>query len=339
MLTGLNMSLMAHASGQSLIDVRIPPLVLDEVVAAHARASEESETAVKRIQRQRKRLGLPRLVETAEPGSYREYLETRLDEHLGFGPLSWPSIDHKSLVERAIGRTPPFDAHGGGYRDSLIWTSVLELAREGHHVVLVSGDRAFSGSGESLHPVLQEEVAPLAGTVELVRDLSMWLLQTLPWKSDTLKGVLALARDEDFLDYFLNSDMQGDLVPDTEAMGFDEAPFEFDATEITWAGTTTRVSSRRRDDGATLVEYDIDQEIAFEASLPEKYVAPPSWEKAVAGGRLFVRGQVGMVVRVAVLFDNEQGMAFESVSWRRSDGTPAGPGIEPALTGTPLFDL
>lgn len=90
-----------------------------------------------------------------------------------------PDVPHLAVVRRALARQRPFDAAGkDGYRDALLWETVLALARGGQRVILVSADaRAFaSGKGESLklHPDLAHEAGVTtdgAGTVELAGSL------------------------------------------------------------------------------------------------------------------------------------------------------------------------
>ena len=115
--------------------------------------------------------------------NYRKYVEERFDERLSFTVLPWPQTAHQDLAMRAVNRTPPFNEKGTGYRDSLVWADVVELARSGHDVALVSMDKAFEGNPGELAPALQAEVDPLEGSVELVRDFSSWLIAALPWKS------------------------------------------------------------------------------------------------------------------------------------------------------------
>lgn len=91
--------------------------------------------------------------------------------------LSLPVVDHSELVRRSLQRRPPFDLHDRGYRDALIWHTVLELVRDGEEVLLISNDgRAFSAEGDtsSLHPALAAEIEASCGDrrrVTLRRDL------------------------------------------------------------------------------------------------------------------------------------------------------------------------
>jgi len=91
--------------------------------------------------------------------------------------LPVPAVEHSELARRSLHRRPPFDAHDRGYRDALIWHTVLDLVEQGEDVLLVSDDaRAFSSKSEPgrLHPALASEVEALCGDrrrVHLAREL------------------------------------------------------------------------------------------------------------------------------------------------------------------------
>jgi hypothetical protein len=72
----------------------------------------------------------------------------------------YPATDHRETVSRALRREPPFDSAGkDGYRDTVLWESVLEVARAtGERVVLVSADRVFRTDKDELHPTLAAEI-------------------------------------------------------------------------------------------------------------------------------------------------------------------------------------
>jgi PIN domain len=129
--------------------------------------------------KERRMLGLGQVKVDDTELDHRAYLTERLDEVLAITVMDWPTISHRELVVRAISRTPPFDHKGSGYRDSLVWADVVELAKAGHHVALASEDKIFAGQDGMLAPHLKAEVADVRGDVELVRDLGNWLLAQL----------------------------------------------------------------------------------------------------------------------------------------------------------------
>src|SRR5262249_54391515 len=156
---------------------------------------------------------------------YRADLTERLEEVLGIAVLDWPDVPHSDLVSRAVSRRPPFDSKGSGYRDSLVWANVLELAKARADVALCSEDKIFAGQDETLAPQLQAEIATIGGSVELVRDLGKWLLDQLPWTSDSLAAAVARGRDEEFYQFLLQSDLQQYLIPEPKDLGFSQSPY------------------------------------------------------------------------------------------------------------------
>jgi hypothetical protein len=71
--------------------------------------------------------------------------------------LPFPRITHEAVVKRALQRRQPFDPEGkDGYRDTLLWESLIELTAN-DEVVFASRDiRAFFGgkadAGLAQHP-------------------------------------------------------------------------------------------------------------------------------------------------------------------------------------------
>lgn len=271
---------------------------------------------------------------------YRGYLTERFEETLGFEILPWPDVSHERLVARAVNRHPPFDANGGGYRDALVWESVRELAAQGKKVVLASADRAFSGQDGRLAPELADEVNRLTGTVELTQDLSSWLRSNLPWRSATVAESLALAQDEQLWRYYAESDIHEAMMPEASALGFDLAPYGLEITGVDWMGSAKRTGAKVGSDGFVLVDYQLDMRVEFEAELPASARTAPAWERSVVGyERVRVTGSVDVVACIGVLFDDELGMSFEQVDWRRADGYPAGQGVKAEVPGPPLFEM
>jgi hypothetical protein len=324
--TGLKFQLLEHMIRQTLISVYIPASVLEEVVAHHGRAVEEANKKLETAVRDRRLLGLgPVKVEDTE-FDYRAYLVERFDEVLSITVTDWPNISHRELVTRAVSRKPPFDQKGSGYRDSLVWADVIALAKAGHDVVLVSEDRIFADPNGMLAAQLRAEVASIPGRVELVRDLGKWLLAQLPWTTASLKDAVAYGRDQQFYEFYLQSDLQSDLIPEAQDLGLRRAPYSLEITDIRWGGLFAPLGAVRSPDGLILAEYDLDQDVDFEAELPEATEVEDGWEVSSPNylGHIGVRGQVRMIVRLAVLFDDEFGLSVEELSWRRSDGS--GPG-------------
>ncbi len=57
---------------------------------------------------------------------YRNYIEKLFTSHR-IQILSYPSINHESIVERIFKKLKPFDQNENGYRDYIIWCTIKEL--------------------------------------------------------------------------------------------------------------------------------------------------------------------------------------------------------------------
>ena len=73
--------------------------------------------------------------------------------------LEYPTVPHEQIVNRAASRTKPFDKNGSGYRDTLIWFNILELAAAvDGQIVLVTRDDDFRGDHGNLHEDLVNDL-------------------------------------------------------------------------------------------------------------------------------------------------------------------------------------
>lgn len=334
------MQLLGIRALDGALSVYIPAPVLEELIAHYGREARDKEADLARLRHNLDRLGVPLAGESQrKPLGYREFLIERFDEVLSFEISEWPTVAHSQLVQRAVARKRPFDQKGGGYRDSLVWASVVELAADGHDVALVTADLTFSEKDGLLHPELAEEIEPLSGTVELVRDLSSWLLATLPSGPGDVREAVALERDKEFTEYYLASDMQEWLIPEAAEIGFSHRPIRFEVEETIWDGDIRKVTTSSPGEGALVAEYDLDQVVEFRALLSEATEVEHDWSvESQMADEVLVTGSLRMIVRVAVLFEADLSFSVDVLSWRRADGRPPGPGIsEPDPTQTPLF--
>ena len=113
-------------------------------------------------------------------------LQQRLAE-LGAEDMAIPLVPHERVVDRIYDRKAPFTKGGknkeDGYKDFLLWSTVLEIARanSGQNVVLVSGDRGF-GQDNELHPHMVADADGL--DIRLVSDLKAFHENEVqPWFS------------------------------------------------------------------------------------------------------------------------------------------------------------
>jgi hypothetical protein len=96
--------------------------------------------------------------EKQEIARYRLFLSTQLAK-VGARIATFPSISHEAVVERALTRKKPFATSGAGYRDFLIWRTVVAEAATGHfEVVFVTNNARDFAEGAKLHPDLRADL-------------------------------------------------------------------------------------------------------------------------------------------------------------------------------------
>jgi predicted nucleic acid-binding protein len=192
-----------HIRNQSLygpITLIVPELVVREVVRVYRRklkgAQRELRNAI--VLRRKLQAGAPdpaldQVVTDvnvdAAAGEYESRLRQKLEQAKArLVPL--PDVSHDRLVHDALRGRKPFDQEGQkGYRDALIWHSVLGIASSFSRVILVSANHNDFGSrqaSEQLAKDLVEDLTALGqdgaavADVGLRRDLASVIEHDLP---------------------------------------------------------------------------------------------------------------------------------------------------------------
>lgn len=77
--------------------------------------------------------------------------------------LGYEEVDISELVRRAIQRIRPFSNNGEGFRDAMIWLSIINFLKKekNNKTVFISNDKkAFvNGDNQELHPTLKNDLA------------------------------------------------------------------------------------------------------------------------------------------------------------------------------------
>lgn len=109
---------------------------------------------------------------------FRDYLRNKLSR-VNCTFLDYPNVSHEVLSERAIQRRRPFRANDRGYRDALIWESILQLAAESSDTriaFITSNYRDFANENipEQLHPDLIADIESRRGNSETFSEIQLW---------------------------------------------------------------------------------------------------------------------------------------------------------------------
>jgi len=122
-------------------EVCVPGVVYDEAINLVRKSVEEINAKLDVAQRLTgddtaySKLNIERRLST-----YAESL-TALFKDLNARVLPYPSVTHKKLATRALIPSKPFVTSGRGYRDALIWFSLLELTQDcGEEISFITGN-------------------------------------------------------------------------------------------------------------------------------------------------------------------------------------------------------
>ena len=146
-------------------EVFIPQVVLDETVAKYRQRIESVINAVNRSTgdfKQLTRASQDTLAITQSSQDltkeYESYLAKRLDS-IGATIVPYPDTPHPAIVQRALLRRKPFKESGDGYRDTLIWESVLAVAKTSKgQVVFVTNNAKDFGIGPEVPTDLLQDL-------------------------------------------------------------------------------------------------------------------------------------------------------------------------------------
>lgn len=202
-LSGPTFVVLAREIDTENLQVYVSEVAVMETVGNHTREVADARENLAGLARKRHRVLPPGAtaeldgVLVAKAAEYEDVLRARL-EQLGAVVLPIPDVPHEQFVRRALERLAPCDSNGNGYRDSLIWETVLEAVRDGtledgFALVTADGDFALDTDGELvLKPGLAAELAELVVTDPVVcRDLHDAVRELLPVGTNETRGQIA----------------------------------------------------------------------------------------------------------------------------------------------------
>lgn len=186
----------------------------------------------------------------------------------GFRVLDHPDVPHRNLLERDLARRPPFARDGTGYRDALIWHTLLDFVSDRfQRVVFVSNNSKDFGKGR-LAPSLADEL-PFEGAIELLNQPSEFVAKylnprlepTAEWIGERVTDIEALSGGyydrivDSILDEIDGYDSLVSLLPTREIgdMQVVEQPYEIEE----WALGSIR-SAAQIEESHWLIECDVD---------------------------------------------------------------------------------
>jgi len=146
-------------------ELKAPEVVVDEVVNRYGEDLRDAEANLRKSGRLvRQLLGKAENSSERETAveskfaTYKEWFVERL-QSVGADILPYPTVSHKSVVQRDLFRRKPFNREGAGYRDCLIWENVRQLVVIGNEpAVFVTANKRDFGVGPTIHADLEKDL-------------------------------------------------------------------------------------------------------------------------------------------------------------------------------------
>jgi hypothetical protein len=301
--------------------VCLPEVVIGEHLRASRDAMQRSVTAIEKELRVLSRywgkldVKLPALDHAYE--KWRLSISDRL-RAAGVEILPYPCASHQSITERDLERRKPFSESGKGYRDALIWESVLDLAaKSDDQIVFVTSNSKDFADGEALHPDLVCDLAErnLQGRVSLALGLSSalekHLKQMLPPIDQPLRAALERGPADgiDLAKWALQELKEVCprlVVPPTAGIEDDHVQL----SAVTKVDSIRVREARRFQTGEVFVEMELTIKASVTAAGPvdpfAKTTLSDGWKLLGTLVMAVVRSQSSLRMSVALTFDRER---------------------------------
>jgi len=219
---GTSWRVLAAGAAHWDVQVYIPEVALLEAVAGYQRDVDKAQQALQGwAGKYSGRLGLTAAHDetqatlTKASASYPDKLRGLLDT-LGATILPPPDTPHLTLVERAVNRRRPCDDHGNGYRDTLNWLTLLDLASQHteERIVWVSDNTHDFGTGDDncdLHDDLAADLTAInahkrVSWVRTLQDLVLMLAEEHAPGTSDLSEIHATVQQQ-ALSAFISADI------------------------------------------------------------------------------------------------------------------------------------
>ncbi len=327
-----------------LVSVAVPQVVLMELerqrVTTIANKLDQLKAAPRKIEAALAELGitaedasmtvpdLPALTPKELLAKYKAQVEVLLSSS-GVDVLPIPTVAHEVMLERDLSRRKPFELTGRGYRDALIWESVLARYRDtgvDAEVYFVTNDNDF-GEGGLLDPQLEEELPETGATFIRVATLDALFHEEslqeprlmLQHALDSMSPNTVSALAESAVDSYVER-LSGESV-ENEAQDSLEVPAEIEDLQIesaTSLGNFVWSAYDEFDDTTVLGVGAVDVELTLRgyvskanaATLADAELRVEGWEDDVATVLLDREANASFDLRVEVTGESVEDITF-----------------------------
>jgi hypothetical protein len=156
--------------------------------------------------------------------------------------LSYPEITHQKVVQRDLQRRKPFKENGIGYRDTLIWETVLSLLKEHREeIVFVTNNKRDFGNEPNLFSELLLDIEELgfgAQYVKLYNSLDNLNNELFIPQLKRLNKMMVKLEHDDVEKFSLIKWLQENLLEELKEYGWD-----YELAELEYGHGTANIES------------------------------------------------------------------------------------------------
>lgn len=280
-----------------LVSIVVPEIVVEETrnkfrqrLEAHIKSAQNNNAKVGKLLDSEIDVAIPKIDDECK--KYGEYLDQRLQELKASRP-TYANIDHEWLVSKAFGPHRPFREGDRGYRDALIWHSVLhDIASPDHQTYFVSDNKKDFGDQEGgLHPDLVADLndAGLQEHVTYTHDLQTFVDNVVKPALEKVPSPLTVEAFEELFEAHLDSiiDQIGGTI---ENQGLPCFPYElFESSPyIEGLGLVSAElgDAYALDDTSNYTAFDVLVDASFDQTVygPDAIWIAEAWDMSFTGG-------------------------------------------------------
>ena len=267
--------------------VYIPEVVIDESINKYREELQSGKVKIERglsdvYRLTGKDIYDPSIVDTFISNEIKNYAKNIREQikKLGIKTIPYPTITHEELVMRDLARKRPFQESGKGYRDALIWMSVLSICERTSDIFyepklafITKNHNDFCKSDFSLHPDLKEDLVRNGATenyIKIIEDIDTFINDYIKPKQKILKNILdKLNVRKQYNDIDLNDEVENRLSKFLLHRDFDEdSPFrkEFENPSVVGIDEPSiKINDVRQiSDDEILIEVGIEVDCEFD---------------------------------------------------------------------------
>lgn len=257
----------------------LPEIVLDEVAGKYKEKISELHKNLSKLNKDIERLIGKNEVITKEIkvdescNEYMAQLKDLFERSYNMILLPYPLKAHKYIAERAILKRKPFKEGGDGYRDTLIWETVLSVLTAGQYnnvLFVTNNSKDFFGKDGKIHQELKKDMVDINISPNRIIEfnslyslLTNYIVPKLTLLSDTLEKV----RNDQ---YFFSREKLIEVIADRFTMETIHVSMPDNNSQECLVNYVESVTIkevdevRRLDDNTIIIELQVNLEAEFE---------------------------------------------------------------------------